>query len=1764
MKTSYLALAFLVSSTLAQAQVAGTAASTGVQLSLPAPTAFSAVSRDGGSTVWERTVYERGPNGTAVPRKSRYTELASGLNFKDPVTKQWKTSREAIDLLPPGQTFAAQAVNGQHQARFPLDIAQGVIQLAAGGQQLTSRPVGLYLEDDNNSYLIALLTNSVGELVGSNQVVYPQAFEGVNASIRYRYTRSAFEQDIVILGQLPDPATLGLNPAKTRLGVLTVFFGTNNPVATTGPVDKAEGLSDQTLKFGNGSMRIGQGRAFAIGDPDPDLPAPKMTPATFLASITNAAQRAAAKGTPTYKRWFQMQGHKFLMEEVPYHRLSKQLKQLPPATGRLEGASTNLYATDTFLKAIPSGLLASSASAAPDERRTMRLSKLDLDTTPAVVLDYLVTVYAPGDWQHNSGDYTFQSGVTYYLPAPCYFDNVTFEPGCVIKYPNVNSVNSTLIGGYAYGTVFLNIVETITCPTTGDNPAIFTAVDDNTVGEQIGNGSPAGNFYANPAIFKEGNVTLSNVRVRYAQEAFLVSDDSSLTLSDSQVTDTGVMAMFGFGYDTGGYSTITLTCNNCLFDAGSSYYGMVAIDSGNDIGNFNFNNCTINNAYCVIGYGNSGCFVNAVNSIFANTGWLGCYSGQCSYNGFYNCSTFGDNPLSASAYPFQTSILGNFYLTPGSNPFRDAGTSDNLDPALLANLQTATTYAPQNGSLADTGTPDLGYHYPINSADADADGLPDWWERYWFGNLTHSGSNLDSQGHTLLSDYQNFTNGLWTIYDPNVISFSVESTNQFVNTSHPGVQLSITAGVPSYYAVLTDSANFAGATWMDYTTTNVTVDLGANDGWHNVWIGLKGYASGATVSWRCKRLKLDTTPPRFVITSPTNSTVNVPMIQLTGYSPEALSRISYDLTNSLGLVTNQQALIADQAYSTNTWEFTTNYFQCYDVPLTSGTNTITLHARDLAGNVTTTNFSFTINYAGKPAPVAEVQWPPAGARVGGDDYTIVGKVDDYTATVAAALTDADGLTYNLEGVVERDGRFWVDHVPILSGTNVVTLTFSNAAGTVVITSITNYQSSLNLTLESTVSGDPNLWNSSCFVWGTVASDDCAVWVNGVEMSVDDGILYWYGTVPISPGGVATFNISVYPANEDPAGPGDPGNGSGAGFQNPSDPNAVVYEFNLDKPVRVYVAQDERNISSSTHGHTLFWAAAETTTPADAFYWSDSAQTYRFDQHWNDGGDNGGSIYNSSVVVQNPGEDSTGISTEQMSWPQHLWPWQNDYGTGIFGGTGGSYSKSIDGPMIWPEHCEVSDPVGPTFTYGYEMGFNYSRWVGTEYDETYERHVQTTMKLATGGRSAPGHKSLIRITGWATVVPYKRAVPPFNQYFDYANWPTIPPEQLKVGTLGNLDANGELWVVLPDGDPDVTIFPPPMFCFSIFGLTATKPEIAIQANGKTLNSDYVVPGADFCVGEYIKFDIIGIDPTGHSVVWDLPGTFVNRQPDSNCLRFFNKDDTKLIRHFDNDRTLSTYCWYVRGLQQKTVTVTIYYYNGNGQVISYPITGKFNVHRPVVIKDEYVDGYPTPQTSGNGAYLTLGEESQKANEPVAGDMSFRHRIQSGNFPGHAGYIQIVGDDGDKSHIDWPTLTDPTGSINHYPRNELDTLPGHGDFPRGTTQIPANPLHLPLFGWTLPFYDGPWVYLAPPALESYQHLHFHTYLMFRPDPQPGDLENNIFVPLQKIDWYLNQKGQNGNGVLNEHDARITWDDDWSEFPHWDRESNPNTTKNIDNPGQ
>ncbi len=200
MKTSWLTIVLLVfAASRIQGQVSqpDASASPGQGTILAQDTPYAVVDRGANSRVWQRTTYETRPDGRQIPHIYNYTELATGLHYQQ--NGQWVESKEQIDILPNG---TAEAIQGQHQAYFPGNIYQGVIELVTpDGKHLRSRPLGLSYADGSHTVLIAELKDSVGQLVGPNQVIYPDAFTDFKASLRFTYTKAGFEQDIVLWEQ---------------------------------------------------------------------------------------------------------------------------------------------------------------------------------------------------------------------------------------------------------------------------------------------------------------------------------------------------------------------------------------------------------------------------------------------------------------------------------------------------------------------------------------------------------------------------------------------------------------------------------------------------------------------------------------------------------------------------------------------------------------------------------------------------------------------------------------------------------------------------------------------------------------------------------------------------------------------------------------------------------------------------------------------------------------------------------------------------------------------------------------------------------------------------------------------------------------------------------------------------------------------------------------------------------------------------------------------------------------------------------------------------------------------------------------------------------------------------------------------------------------------------------------------------------------------------------------------------------------------------
>ncbi len=391
------------------------------------------------------------------------------------------------------------------------------------------------------------MTNSVGQLISSNQVVYPNAFEGVDADLLYTYTRAGLEQDIVLEQQLPPPESFGLNSQAAMLQVITEFFDAPAPAITSRTFPEAgANLTDQTLDFG--AMRMLPGNALFIGD-------------------TNAS---ADDQIMVAKQWMSLDGHKFLIEQVPVAALANELSELP--SGQI-----------SIKKSFPSKVISRKSLLSPGrppKSAGTRSMQAKLSATPfrGLALDYKIMLGL-------KTNFTFQADTTYYIAgAVNLYGTNTFEGGAVLKYAS---------GGYLELTP-APLADAVNWQAGPYRPVIFTAVDDNSVGDTISGstGNPSG-YYANPAL--EINLSagspppLSGFRITYALQAVeliggvlpkfyngqIIDCDQGVTISEVARFYLRNILFSDVGYGFNNLAHVNFDVQNCTFN--SSTYLSTAV-----------------------------------------------------------------------------------------------------------------------------------------------------------------------------------------------------------------------------------------------------------------------------------------------------------------------------------------------------------------------------------------------------------------------------------------------------------------------------------------------------------------------------------------------------------------------------------------------------------------------------------------------------------------------------------------------------------------------------------------------------------------------------------------------------------------------------------------------------------------------------------------------------------------------------------------------------------------------------------------------------------------------------------------------------------------------------------------------------------------------------------------------------------------------------------------------------------------------------------
>lgn len=390
--------------------------------------------------------------------------------------------------------------------------------------------------------------------------------------------------------------------------------------------------------------------------------------------------QSGAQKLPVMKRYETIDGRPVLIEAVEYQSAKDLLSALPPGPAasrqaRAQVRRTPLGAQRPLLARALRSKPAPAATVKPiQEARLREEARRD----PTFVLDYsLVT---------GATNIIFTPDVTWFVSGNVYLYGTTrFLGGAVIKYTNSSVAPSLRLRG------------PVECDTDPLRPVIFTAQDDNTVGDILpwSTGNPT-NYYANPALeidsYSSGVVAtnLKHLRFSYASIGVSFFTGFGHELSHAQFSRCGT-ALQTYYSDVAARNLLVVSSDRVFGGSVNTSTGRVEHLTADRI-----DTLTVG----TVAFLTNSLLVNVTNA---------AYTGANNYS-------------NTSSSVFASSAAGAHYLA--TNTYRDLGTT-NISPALLADLKQRTTYAPAlltnkfigSTNLApliarDTNAPDLGYSYP--------------------------------------------------------------------------------------------------------------------------------------------------------------------------------------------------------------------------------------------------------------------------------------------------------------------------------------------------------------------------------------------------------------------------------------------------------------------------------------------------------------------------------------------------------------------------------------------------------------------------------------------------------------------------------------------------------------------------------------------------------------------------------------------------------------------------------------------------------------------------------------------------------------------------------------------------------------------------------------------------------------------------------------------------------------------------------------------
>ncbi|MEI7937507.1 MAG: hypothetical protein WCK27_12530 [Verrucomicrobiota bacterium] len=984
--------------------------------------------------------------------------------------------------------------------------------------------------------------------------------------------------------------------------------------------------------------------------------------------------------------------------------------------------------------------------------------------------------------------------------------------------------------------------------------------------------------------------------------------------------------------------------------------------------------------------------------------------------------------------------------------------------------------------------------------------VPDWWLWKYFGTVALSDTSLDSQGNTLLYDY---TNG----YDPNVITFRVSATNSYVNQTTVQMQVSLLAGVPSYYAVLVNDTNLADANWLAYPGTRLAVNLGSTAGVYTVCIGLRGLPPTATQSWQSLTFYCDTTPLTLAFTNLAGMSGSRPFIDPAGYASRALRALSWTVRGANGGTNTGSGAVVAQGRNRSDQYHATNWFQCVDLALALGTNWISIQAADRAGTVTVTNFFYVFDTNGDTtAPALTLVWPQDGTLVSGDNFAVQAWMDDDTGTAALQYTDGDGIVQTVTGLVERGGNVWVENVPLIAGTNRLSLMASDAAGNVSTNSFSVVQSNVGLTV--TPLSQDEMKGAYANVYGTVDDPVCAVTVNGFP-GINYGGYWEVDNVPLPPGGTVTLQVTAQMAD-------------GSAPQNllEQDRQPVVFtqtfDYNLD--YHLFVDWPE----STNH-----WFTTHT-----AFPWVRGAE----------------STYTHTHSEYNPSTGNVGTEEIVTTWPADngyvpSLPGQRVVSVYVNGQLWQTFTQSASAPVAAVETMEKSTSAGT-----WRENYN------TTWSESSDREV----RLFTGGKALRRSQGLFdlsagltyadcldwEVLGWG--VSYES-----GNFLWYDDPPVaVPSGDITLGALGPLGSDGHLWTVQPDGI-EIIITPQVLSCRSASAASAS-PNVATATDGSlpaapkyrlniTANSQDCEPEISpvtpkFFVGQLVTFSSYwdgtgsppGLDHTTN--LWTLAGHYYNDGTNSvpgvswpTCSSNYFVNQAMLT----NDPTTGPAWWVSGGIDSPDPYPVIFdmgLFFTNGQYLSVHKEGKINMCKPRA-------SISTQTTSVS----VVGSRLMFAESLAVEGIVFTPSIQTGGFGGTGSWQQV-----DSSPI--RVIQDASGT------NHTLVQPAPGPWLDWDPRSPV-PDEIPMQPPSACAKDSPFIEGRSSDIRIEAADTFTMWLMYRP---PGGMR----VPLRAVNWSwwgFATNGPSGWALGNGTNSINPTDYSTETYPSWKSKVNKDNTNYV-----